>query len=68
MAPWSLVLVAAVGLVFPLRASAYLNPDTGSMLLQALLGGAAGLAVFGRLLWRRAAALFGRGERPPSQD
>jgi hypothetical protein len=32
---------------------AYLNPDTGSMLLQALVGGLAGLAVLSRLLWTR---------------
>lgn len=64
----SLLIVAVVALAVPLRAAAYLNPDSGSMLLQALLGGAAGLAVFGRLLWRRAVSLFGRGERrPPSE-
>jgi hypothetical protein len=31
----------------------YLNPDTGSMILQALLGGAAGLAVLLRLFGHR---------------
>lgn len=38
---------------------AYLDPGTGSMLLQAIVGGSAGLFVFVRHLWRsfRAAAL-----------
>jgi hypothetical protein len=32
---------------------AYIDPGSGSMLLQALAGGAAAAAVFGRLYWRR---------------
>lgn len=32
---------------------AYLDPGTGSMLLQALAGGVAGVAVVGKLYWRR---------------
>ncbi len=31
---------------------AYLDPGTGSMLLQAIVGGSAGLLVFVRHLWR----------------
>lgn len=56
--------VAALGLVvmavvlWPARADAYLNPDSGSLLLQVLLGGGAGLAVAVRLFWRRFAARF----------
>ena len=34
-------------------AAAYLDPGTGSMMLQALLGGIAGAAVVGRLYWHR---------------
>lgn len=30
---------------------AYLDPGTGSMLLQALVGGFAGLIVFGKHIW-----------------
>jgi Na+/proline symporter len=52
------VLVAAA--LAPTRAAAYLNPDTGSMLLQALLGGFAGLAVLVRLFWSRITAFLGR--------
>lgn len=55
-------LLAAAGLclALPSPALAYLNPDTGSMLLQVLLAGAAGLAVAGKLLWGRLVGLFGR--------
>jgi hypothetical protein len=31
---------------------AYLDPGTGSMLLQAIVGGSAGLIVFARHMWR----------------
>ena len=34
---------------------AYLDPGSGSMLLQALAGGAAAVAVTGKLYWRRVA-------------
>jgi hypothetical protein len=57
------VIVAAAALA-PSPALAYLNPDSGSMLLQVLLAGAAGLGVALKLLWHRiAAALGGRAGR-----
>jgi hypothetical protein len=62
------LLPCAVLLLAPTVASAYLNPDSGSMLLQALLGGFAGLAVLGRLYWHRITAFLGRrrgGEGKP---
>lgn len=34
-------------------AIAYIDPGTGSLLLQALAGGFAGVAVVGKLYWRR---------------
>jgi hypothetical protein len=45
---------------------AYLDAGTGSMLLQALMGGFAGLMVVGRVAWqsfiRRSAGVTGSGE------
>jgi hypothetical protein len=41
------------------RTYAYLDPASGSMMLQLLLGGAAGVAVVMRLYWRQLLALFG---------
>ncbi len=35
-----------------LTSLAYLDPGTGSMLLQAIVGGSAGLYVFVRHMWR----------------
>lgn len=46
-------------------AQAYLDPGTGSILLQALLGGAAGAAVVGRLYWHRLLVLVGARRDAP---
>lgn len=54
------VLAAGTG-----SASAYLDPGSGSVILQVILGGLAGLAVAGKLFWQRIVAFFtfGRGSR-----
>ncbi|RPJ72173.1 MAG: hypothetical protein EHM24_00120 [Acidobacteria bacterium] len=56
-----LVLAAAILLVWDARAEAYLDPGSGSMLVQLLLGGVAGLAVLLNLFWKRLLERFGRG-------
>ncbi len=40
-------------------AYAYLDPGTGSILIQLLLGGFAGVLVVGKLYWYRLKVLFG---------
>jgi hypothetical protein len=40
-------------------AHAYLDPGTGSMILQLLLGGIAGAMVVGRLYWQRIKEILG---------
>lgn len=45
------------GLAAP--AYAYLDPGTGSMILQVLLGGFAGVALAGKLYWRRFLVMIG---------
>jgi hypothetical protein len=50
-------LVAA--LATPAAALAYLDPASGSMLLQLLLGGIAGIAVALRLFWHRFVGFLG---------
>jgi hypothetical protein len=40
-------------------AHAYLDPGTGSMILQVLLGGVAGLALAGKLYWHKLLSLLG---------
>ncbi len=55
---YGFVLLGVVGITSP--AYAYLDPGTGSMLLQMLLGGVAGALVVGKLYWHRVKAFFGR--------
>lgn len=38
---------------------AYLDPGSGSLFLQLLLGGIAGVAVLGKLIWHRIRSAFG---------
>ncbi|MBI2212518.1 MAG: hypothetical protein HYU52_02640 [Acidobacteria bacterium] len=52
----------------PTRAFAYLDPAAGSILLQVLLGGIAGCAVFAKLFWSRLRGLFGAKKRPERND
>jgi hypothetical protein len=52
-----LLFLSALGIDGP--AYAYLDPGTGSMLLQLLLGGVAGALVVGKLYWQRVKDLFG---------
>ena len=52
------------------RTSAYIDPGSGSMLLQVLLGGAAGVAIVVRIFWYRIANVLGirRGYGENVQD
>ncbi len=46
---------------------AYFDPGSGSLVLQAVVGGAAGLMVFAKYLWTTAAPRFFRGAPKPSE-
>ncbi len=53
--------------LFSAPASAYMDPGSGSLLLQIILGGLAGLAVAGKLFWHRVTSFFRpRGHKPQS--
>ena len=55
--------------LFTQPAWAYLDPGTGSMLLQVLLGGVAAVAVALKLYWYRILAIFGiKKELEPEED
>ena len=54
----SLGIAAALVLMSEGRVEAYLDPGSGSMLVQLLLGGVAGVAVLVRLGWRRFHGMF----------
>jgi hypothetical protein len=45
------------------RVDAYLDPGSGSMLVQLLLGGVAGAAVILKLGWQRLRSMFGMKDR-----
>lgn len=58
--PRAMAWMAAVAVCIAApQAHAYLDPGAGSMLLQILLGGLAGLGVLGKLYWHRLRSLFG---------
>jgi hypothetical protein len=58
MTTFFLVLVYTVSL--PQEALAYLDPGSGSMMLQLLLGGVVGIAAILKLYWNAIAGLFRR--------
>ena len=47
---------------------AYMDPGTGSLFLQLLLGGVAGLAVVLKLFWHRILSFFGLARDTESPD
>jgi hypothetical protein len=49
-------------------AFAYLDPGTGSMLLQVILGGVAAVAVAIKLFWYKIRAAVGLGKKPSAED
>ena len=54
------VVIGGGALLFAMPAYAYLDPATGSVLLQGLLAGIAGLMVVLRLYWSQVKAFFRR--------
>lgn len=58
------VVVSALALL-PGAAQAYLDPATGSVILQGLIAGVAGVLLAGKLYWRKLKSLFAR--RPNSK-
>ena len=63
-----LVLLALPWLTAPKTALAYLDPGTGSILLQVLIGGMAGLVVIGKLYWHRFKDLLGLAKKEPQKE
>jgi len=55
----TLSILAVVAVLWPRPAAAYLDANTGSLLLQVLLGGVAGLALVGKLFWHRITSVLG---------
>ncbi len=53
------ISLLVAGLLFPLNAWAYLDPGTGSMILQGFLAGIAVAAATARLYWHKVLEFFG---------
>ena len=59
-----LILVAGlIFVLFPRTSHAYLDPTSGSIFLQVLLGGVAGVALAVKLFWHKILGLVGLGKR-----
>lgn len=59
------LLIAVVILLAAARpADAYLDANTGSLLVQLLVGGVAGIALVGKLMWHRIKGFF----KPTSEE
>lgn len=54
-----LALSVVLAAMWTTEAQAYLDGGTGSMLLQLLLGGVAGLAIAAKLYWYKFLSMFG---------
>ena len=45
----------------------YLDPGSGSVILQAIVGGFAAVAVTAKLWWKRVTGIFRRGDDEPTR-
>lgn len=61
-----LLTLLAFGLLAPTAAWAYLDPASGSIFLQLLLGGIAGVSLLVKMYWRKLLTLLGLAKDEPS--
>ena len=59
---YPMILVSLTLVLTAEPAFAYLDPGTGGMLIQIILGGVAGLAVAGKLFWHQLRSFFRFGK------
>ena len=57
------LIVLALLILFPRPAHAYLDPGSGSMMIQLLLAGVAGAGVALKLAWKRVTSVFNRSKK-----
>ena len=62
------ILVGVFLLLFIGNAQAYLDPGTGSMLLQVILGGVAAVGVAIKLYWHKLRIALGVGKKEGQED
>ena len=62
------IIVVALLLLLTGNVYAYLDPGTGSMLLQVILGGVAAVGVIIKLYWYKLIAIFGIKKKEPVES
>jgi len=62
------IALAAAMAALPGTALAYLDPGTGSMLLQVILGGIAAVGVAIKLFWYKIIAFLGFKKKEPGEE
>ena len=62
------LFVFCVLLTMSINAEAYLDPGTGSMMLQVILGGIAAVGVAIKLYWHKLASVFGLRKKEETED
>jgi len=62
------ILIAVLLLLMFTDAVAYLDPGTGSMLLQVILGGVAAIGVAIKLYWHKLRAAFGMTKKEEPEE
>jgi len=62
------IFITVLLLLIVTDAFAYLDPGTGSMLLQVILGGVAAVAVAVKLYWHKLRAAFGVAKKKEPED
>ena len=62
------IIIIILVLLYVTDAEAYLDPGTGSMLLQVILGGIAAIGVAIKLYWHKLRAAFGLAKKEEPED
>lgn len=62
------IIVTILFLLYMTDTEAYLDPGTGSMLLQVILGGIAAVGVAVKLYWHKLRAAFGMAKKEEPED
>ncbi|MFC1776527.1 hypothetical protein ACFL3I_04190 [Pseudomonadota bacterium] len=62
------IIVTVLFLILMTDTEAYLDPGTGSMLLQVILGGVAAVGVAIKLYWHKLRVAFGMGKKEDPED
>lgn len=65
---FSYLVTAILTILLAEPAYAYLDPGTGSMLLQVILGGIAAIGVALKLFWHKIRVAIGLSKKPAAED